>query len=494
MTPDLLLREAALRSARLHLEPFVRLTMPEFTFGWFNQLLCRVLEDFYEEVMLGNSPRYMIFAPPRSGKSEIVSRRFPAWLLGVNPKTNIISTSYSAELASRNSRDVQRVIEHPMYSEIFPNTKLPGRRTEGVNTSLLWEPVNRHGKIHGSHYTAAGVGGGISGMGFRIGLIDDPVKDYAEASSKILQEDIWEWYQTTFRTRRDPLINGILLIQTRWHRHDLSGKLIAEASQTTGEKWTIFSFPMECEESIERVQVGGKTYKTRKKGDILFPERMPQEFVKSCKTSPLTWNALYQQRPTVEGGNFFKSTWWDFYDRLPNPFETMIITADTAQKTGEENDYTVFQIWGKKEGRIYLVDQVRGKYESPDLIRTATAIWQEWGGGVKGPRVNASSFFVEDKASGTGLIQDLRSKGIPVIGIPRTKDKVTRAVDKQSRFAAGLVVLPRYKPWLTEFLMEFEDFSLLMTHSHDDQVDAALDAVDILLDNGGGLNYGGMRA
>jgi len=491
--PAAAVTEYARRQARSHLEDFTRYTMPTFVWGWFNLLLCQILEDFYDELLMGNSPRYMVFAPPRGGKTELVSRRFPAWVMGFAPSTPIIGTSYAATLATRNSRDIQRIISSPSYGDIFPNTCLPTRKTEGVCMSDIWEPVDRHGRLHGGSYVAAGVEGGITGQGFQIGLIDDPVKDYAEASSKLRQEAIWEWYQTTFNTRRDPQMHGTFVIQTRWHRHDLSGKLLDEMNKGSEPPWKVFSFPMECEEDVELFNVGGRHYQTRKKGDILFPERMSQSFVESCKGSPLTWAALYQQRPTVEGGNFFKGAWWEYYEEAPSPFERMIITVDTAQKKGEENDFSVFQVWGRKGGKIYLVEQIRGKWESQELLAMANPFWREWGGGTRGPIVKCSAMFVEDKSSGTGLIQDLRNLGVPVIAIPRTKDKMTRAVDKQARFAARLICLPRYKPWLNEFLMEFEDFSVLMNHAHDDQVDAALDAVDILLDGGGGLDYSAMN-
>jgi len=480
-------------------------TTPDYEWGWFNEYLCYKLQKFYKDYEAGKNPRLMIFAPPRSGKSELASRRFPAWLLGVNPKLNVVASSYGLSLASRMSRDCKRIIKDRRYAEIFPDTRVPTRgptgdkAAEDITESVeYWEIMDRHGYKHGvekGSYRAAGVGGGISGMGFDIGIIDDPVKDYKDASSKVKQETNLEWYDTTFFTRRNVKKNGIIVIQTRWHKQDLSGKLLERMKEGSNDGFEVISFPMEaC--NTELIHIGKKTFKAREKGDILFPERMDQDFVESCKTNPLTWSALYQQNPTIAGGNFFKSHHWAYY--TPASFANIrwkrkAITVDTAQKKGEHNDWTVFQVWGYDGTRIYLLHQVRAKMHSYELTAAAKLVWEEYGGGIKGQHVNADSFFIEDKVSGTGLIQELRNEGIPCIEIPRHTDKMTRAIDCHSYFHSGLVVLPSGMdvPWMTEYLMEFEDFNLDDTHDHDDQVDATLDAVNILLKGQGGVNYEG---
>lgn len=369
-----------------------------------------------------------------------------------------------------------------------------------MNTRDEWEVVNRSGMLTSGSYRAAGVGGGINGMGFDIGGIDDPVKNYKEASSPVVQERIREWYETTFYTRRNPEKNGIIIIMTRWHTEDLAGYLV-EKMRNGGEQFQIFSFPMLAEED-EYFTLDGVTYKTRNAGELLHPERMDAAFVKACQRNELTWNSLYQQNPTVKGGNFFKTEWFGQYQHPPKMIRK-VITADTAQKKGQHNDYTVFQLWGLCDrGFIYLLDQVRAKMDAPELIDAAVNMWRRYGGGIKGPVVNASALHIEDKVSGTGLIQTLRKggytsngelfKSIPCIPISRGPDqsKGTRAIDNQAILQSGQVLIPQNAPWITEYLMEFEQFNLDMTHPHDDQVDATMDAIDILLKGAGvGVNF-----
>jgi len=492
------LEERAIRRSRNSFQDFVRYTKPEYTWGWFNEMLCERLQQFYQDYLDGKNPRLMIFAPPRSGKSELASRRFPSWLLGIKNSLNVIATSYGSDLANRMSRDCQRIVEDRRFTKVFDDTTLNQnnrrRLTEGaIRTVEHWEILNGDGKLTTGDYRCAGVGGGITGQGFDIGIIDDPVKDYKEASSKTTQQTNMEWYDTTFYTRRNPIKNGIIIIMTRWHKKDLCGQLIERMKDGSGDNFEILSFPMEAT-GDEYIRVKGVKYKTRKKGDILFPERMPQDFVDACKTNALTWSALYQQNPTIAGGNFFKAEHWEYYtpESIANKkWVRKIITVDTAQKKGEENDYTVFQVWGYDGTRIYLLHQYRGKLHSYELRERGKRIWEEYGGGIRGQYVNADSMFIEDKVSGTGLIQELRREGVPCVEVPRQVDKVTRAIDCHSYFHSGLVVLPSHAHWLNDYLMEFEDFNLEDTHEHDDQVDTTLDAVNILLKGEGGINYSG---
>ena len=178
-------KELAIRSARKNLLDFTLYTNPQYETGWFNELLCAELDHFLDEVKAGNMPRLMVFAPPRSGKSELCSRRFPAYVLGQHPSWNIISCSYSSDLSDRMSRDVKRIITSDKYADVFPDVKIPSGRSlaGGINKTELWEPVDSKGELHGGSYRSAGVNGGITGQGMNIGVIDDPAKDYKTASS-----------------------------------------------------------------------------------------------------------------------------------------------------------------------------------------------------------------------------------------------------------------------------------------------------------------------
>lgn len=467
-------------NARESLLSFTTYTNPSYETGWFNELLCLELDQFLKDVEDGKMPRLMIFAPPRSGKSELASRRFPAKIIGKNPNWNVISCSYASPLAERMSRDVQRIMMDERFAELYPEVTLNSSNVRtvaagAIRTAELWEPVNPEGKVYGGSYRAAGVNGGITGQGMNVGIIDDPAKDYKQASSKAYQVAVKDWYDTTFYTRLDPKKNGIIIILTRWHKDDLAGQLLQEAANG-GEKWRVVSFPMEAEKE-EVHELNGIKYNLRKPGEILFPERMPQKFVDLCKSrGSLVWNALYQQRPTAKGGGLIKTDWFGEYATLPK-MKFRAVIGDTAQKIKETNDYSVFEHWGLGEdGFLYLIDLVRGKWEADELKKRATAFWVKCASLDNG---KCRWMGIEDKSSGTGLIQQIRNSNIPKIpvkAIQRGKDKFTRLMDIQGYIESGYIKLPREAPWLNDFLVECEGITPEFK-THDDQIDPMMDAI-----------------
>lgn len=207
--------------ARQTLAGFTLYTYPGYQMGWVHEEICQKLDQFLEDVKNKKSPRLMIMAPPRSGKSEIISRRFPAYTFGKYPDMSIIGTSYAADLSSRNNRDVQRVMDSEEYHNVFPNTNLFGKNIRIVGNgaylrnSDIFEIVG-----HAGTYRSAGVGGGITGMGGNILIVDDPLKDRAEADSPTIRQKIYDWYTSTLYTRLAPG-GGILIIMTRLHTDDL---------------------------------------------------------------------------------------------------------------------------------------------------------------------------------------------------------------------------------------------------------------------------------
>lgn len=495
------LQEKLIRESRYNFLTYIRYTKKDYQWGWFNEYLAYELEEFYRAYELGQNPHLMIHAPPRIGKSEQASRRFPAWIFGQNNKLDIVSCAFASDFAKRMSRDVQRIMASDEHIDVFPNAKISTSRAfrsvNAANTADFWEIVDSRGIPTNGSYRGAGVDKGITGQGFDIGIIEDPVKDYKNAASKTVQKNHEEWYDTTFYTRRNPKKFGVLVIMTRWHKKDLGG-MLQERMSEGGTQWKELSFPMEAKKT-EYITIKNVKYKSREKGEILFPERMDPDFVKSCKLNSLTWNALYQQSPTIAGGNFFKTDYFNFYSGAePNvKIKRKIITGDTAQKAGEHNDFSVFQLWGLGEDNyIYLITQIRGKWESPELLRQAKSFWYQYGGGIVGGSVNAEAMYIEDKISGTGLIQQLISEyKIPCIPIPRppNRDKGTRAIDALPKFHSGFIFIPENAYWVNEYLMEFEEFTLDNTHSHDDQIDPTLDAIEILLGNANLLTYSNFK-
>lgn len=208
------------------------------------------------------------------------------------------------------------------------------------------------------------------------------------------------------------------------------------------------------------------------------------------KGDPYTFNSQLQHMPTMAKGAMFKDQYWKHYDMLPPDIFTIRIYGDTAQKTGEKNDFTVFQCWGKsRSGGIYLIDQARGKWEAPQIESNLVEFWNKHR--LQFPKtVGAQKVFIEDKSSGSSLIQSIQQNyNIPIFGIPRHKDKVLRAFGVVSFFASGYIYLPKNCDWVFDYKEEFRKFSPMMIHKHDDQIDPTMDAVEDLLVGSGATDY-----
>lgn len=444
--------------------------MPTFRQGWFNRIIAQELQQFYFDVMAGKQPRLLIQAPPRSGKSELFSRRFPAWAFGKNPNLQMIAASYSADLSSRMNRDVQRIIDSEEYSQIFPNTSFSANSSASINSaknirnSEIFEIAGYAGS-----YRSAGVGGGITGMGADIAIIDDPVKDAKEANSQTVRDSVWDWYTSTFYTRLSPK-SGVLLGMTRWHEDDLAGRLLADM-KNGGDQWRVVSFPAIAEHDEEY----------RKEGEALHPERYDLTHLSKIKKAvgSQAWNALYQQRPSSKGGDVIKRAWFNRYDVLPQ-MRRVIIAGDTAQKVKQHNDYSVFIVAGiANNGGLYLIDLIRGKWEAPELESKLQDIWNKYRASHK-----VQSVYIEDKSSGTGLIQSIqRKRNIPIKGVQVDADKYTRVLGVQGFIESGYVFLPNDAEWVEDFLSECEKFTATDSHKHDDQVDAFVHCVNELTSN-----------
>lgn len=444
--------------------------MPNFQQGWFNEIIAQELQQFYFDVMAGKQPRLLIQAPPRSGKSELFSRRFPAWAFGQNPNLQMIAASYSSDLSSRMNRDVQRIIDSEEYGDIFPNTSFSvntsgvANSNKNIRNSEIFEIASHKGA-----YRSAGVGGGITGMGADIAIIDDPVKDAKEANSQTVRDSVWDWYTSTFYTRLSPK-SGILLGMTRWHEDDLAGRLLIEM-QNGGDQWRVVSFPAIAEQDEEN----------RKEGDALHPERYDSTHLSKIKKAvgTQTWNALYQQRPSSKGGDIIKGKWFKRYDQLPR-MQRVIIAGDTAQKVKQHNDYSVFIVAGiGVDGGVYLIDLIRGKWEAPELEQKLKDIWHKY---KQSHRVQA--VYIEDKSSGTGLIQNIqRSQMIPIKGVQVDADKYTRVLGIQGFIESRYVHLPNDADWVADFIDECEKFTATDSHKHDDQVDTLVHVLTELMMN-----------
>src|SRR3990172_1582720 len=301
--PELEARQAA----RNDLLRFTQYTKPDYDTNWHHRAICGVLNNVVRGLLPTNDPQYkedapkrvILCAPPQTGKSELVSRRLPAYAFGRIPDLTVIGTSYGADLASMMNRDIQRVISSDEYRNVFPKTRLnevnirTTSQGQYLRNSDIFEIVNYNGR-----YRSAGVGGGITGMGMRLGIIDDPFKDQMEAQSETIRNNVWEWYTTTFYTRLGKS-GAIVIMHTRWHEDDLVGRLLElQKTDPKADKWLVLSFPAILDDETQRSTLDQREY-----GDALWPNKYDLDALAKMKANdPDGFEALQQQRPVKPGG------------------------------------------------------------------------------------------------------------------------------------------------------------------------------------------------
>jgi predicted phage terminase large subunit-like protein len=437
--------------ARRNFSEFRKAMNPDIRWGWFTQDISDRLQAFYEAWQAGERPKLILQAPPQHGKSSAVVD-FIAWASGKTPETRTIFASFSENLGIRANRQLQRIFDSSRYKAIFPEFEINSQNTVTVSGRMMRNQAMIENSM-GGYFRNTTVAGAITGESLDLGVIDDPIKGRKIARSRGQRDTVWEWLTDDFLSRFSEHA-AMLMVLTRWHVDDPAGRL----SAFDGVQVVNYPAIAEADEP------------NRKEGEALFPEHKSIQFLHGIKEKmpASSWASLYQGRPYIAGGNLFQSSWWQYWDVAPLCRYT-IITADTAQKTGTRHDYSVFQHWGIDQGgKIYLLGQIRGKWEAPELLVQARAFFQKTG---------ARAVHIEDKVSGTGLIQQLRREAVPIVAVSRTADKYERANDITPYCQAGIVNLPKNAPWLSGILAELEDFP---EGVNDDQVDCFVDAVDIL--------------
>lgn len=434
----------------------------------------RIIGETLDRVLRREITRLIVTVPPGYTKTEAAVVNFIAKGFHVNPGARFIHSTFSDDLARENSDKILQLVALDGYQEV-----------KAVTVRIDSKAKDRWKTTEGGGMLAKAAGGPITG--FRAGtmdrtkftgalVIDDPLKP-DDAFSVTKRKNVNQRATNTFRSRLAHEGIPIIVIMQRLHSDDFVGHLLTGG---TGEKWHHLNLPVVINNADDYPPewTHGIPIAHGLPDGPLWEQKHNAEEIEVIKADPYTFASQYMQRPvSIEGALFdmdgFK--WWKEGD-LPE-IEYFCIYADTAQKTGERNDFSVIQLWGKaKSGSgIYLVDQVRGKWESPELDTTAKAFWEKHRG--KSPR----GFKVEDKASGTGLIQSLRRKGgIPVIGIPRDRDKYTRGLDAGPWIATGMVHLPANATFTPALRAELQMFDGLGT-GWDDQVDPLMDAIADML-------------
>ena len=445
--------ELKIREARNNLLSFISVTYKDYKIGWVHQEICETLDNFLKDLIDGKRPRLIITMPPRSGKSEIVSRRFPAYFLGKYPDLSIISVSYSASLAEDFSRDVQRIIDSDDYKKIFPNTKLSDKKDKNYKrTSDFFEIVDHKGV-----YCSAGVGGSITGKGCDILIIDDPIKNRQEANSETVRKKIYDWYSSTAYTRLSP-IGGVIMMCTRWHLDDLIGKVLSDKNQ---KPFHVISYPAIAEHDEPH----------RKQGEALHPERFSLEILNEIKSTLSTadWLSLYQQKPVPEGGAIFETSKIRYYDESSEPkrFDQIVGSWDMTFKENKTSDFVVGQLWGRKGADFYLLDMVRDRM---DFVKTLKVFIN-----FANKHKKCNCWLVEDKANGTAIISTLKKHISGIIPITPKESKQERAYAITPYLEAGNIFFPKNQNFTKDLEEEMLQFP---AGAHDDTVDSMTQALN----------------
>lgn len=428
-------------------------------YRWYPHVrqLAEVLQKVADDIL----KRVMIFMHPRTGKSELMSRLFPAYYLRRHPDRFVGLNSYAGDLAFTFSRAAQ------------DNYLRLGDRLKST-------PVNHWLTQEGGGLWAAGVGGPITGKGFHLGLIDDPIKNAEEAASETIRAKHKDWYDSTFSTREEPG-GAIVMTQTRWHEEDLAGYVLGKEDEEP-EHWHIVHFEAIKEEMPPEYPVTCTLEPDfRQPGEALVPDRYPIEKLLKFKRRMGTyfWQSLYQQRPGSFEGNIFKRQYWRFWQYENQKLEPVAVKLESGEviycpvvtlpesllmgmelaqswdmtfKGTAQSSWVVGQVWGIYGATVFLLDQLRDKLEFTGALEAVRTLSKAW------PRSLAK--FVEDKANGPAVMNVLQGEIPGLIPIEPHGDKIARARAIAPMQEAGNIYLPHpdNAPWIKTLIANFAVF------------------------------------
>jgi len=442
-----LMEQLAIAECRYSFYAFRQYINPKLKLGWWQRESAYELQRFYESLVAGERPKLIIEAPPQHGKSLLIVD-FIAWIAGHHPDFRTIYTSFSERLGVRANLRLQRTYATDKYKKIFPDTK--------IGSTANRELIEYDGKE--GYFRNTTVRGSITGEGLDLGVIDDPIKGREQAGSQTVRDATWDWLTDDFLTRfADDA--GLLIILTRWHLDDPVGRLkIADPS-------------IRC---VSHPAIATEDEQYRKKGEPLFPEHKSLEFLLGVKKlmAATSWESLYQQRPFLEEGEFFKPDMISIVDAVP--IGTKMVRAWDLAATKGGGDWTVgFKFGRMPDGRGIIVDILRFQ-RGPDEVRAAMKNTADLDGkqvAIRGPQDPGQAG--KDQAQQlTKLLAGYKVKFAPVTG-----EKTVRADGFASQVNVGNIVMLR-APWNTPFIEEARSFP---NGVNDDQIDSGADAFNELM-------------
>lgn len=421
--------------------------------GWALDAICLHLEAVTD----GKINRLLMNVPPGSMKSLLTGVIWPAWEWGPRdmPEMRFVGTAHEETLAIRDNRKCRDLVKSTWFQQLWPLgllRDLDGKKEFG-NT--------RKGVRQARSFTS------MTGVrGDRV-ILDDPISaDNANSETKLKEAKIT--FTETLPTRVNSEKSAIVVVMQRLNEKDISGVIL-----DMGLPYVHLRIPMRFELDKRCTTSIGWSDPRTVEGELMFPERFAEPQVNELELTLGSYATAgqLQQRPAPRGGGILKTVWFRYYSSMPM-LDFRMIHVDTAQKAEEEHDYCVLQCWGRSTvGQAVLIDQLRDKWEAPELLVQARSFWLKH---INARLAPLRGMMVEDKVSGTGLIQTLRREGVPVLAVQRSRDKVSRAHDVAPFIESGNVLLPIDAPWLSDFLAEAGTFP---GGAHDDQMDPMFDAI-----------------
>lgn len=425
-----------------------------------------LLNDLLIKVALGEIKRLIISMPPRHGKSWLTSRYFPAWYLGLNPTHRVMFASYSEDFAAEwggAARDCLR----DFGPELFGVT---AHANAAASKWHVIDPLTN--RPTGGGMQSAGVGGGLTGRGADLLLIDDPIKNDEEAFSTTHRNKAWSFFNSTAMSRLNSMEGAVVIIMTRWHHDDLVGRLIQQDEEGVGEDWTVVNLPAICDDP-KTDPLG------RKRGEALWPEKWNARYLGKVKVArgSWVWGALYMGRPTPIEGGLFKKGWvknarwlkrgevlvYLYGNRLRRVLvDDMVVfaTVDLAVTAKEDSDYTVAMVFGlMPDGNLVVLEVYRDQLEGPDILPLLEKVHEEW---------ELDGMWIEAVQFQNAVVQDARKAGLPARALKPKKDKVARAIPATAAMEGGKILFIEGAAYVEPLLGELTTFP----HAkNNDQVD-----------------------